>query len=189
MIESTDQPLHAPGERSLWIGIFGLTLLVGGLVAALAAFPQALRLAALDGLDVSGLPRLHAVLNGTTALLLAGGYVAIRNGRRMIHMSIMCTCFALSCVFLISYVMYHSQAPATHFGGGGWIRPAYFFILITHISLAPILVPFVLFTVSRAARGEFPMHRRLARWTLPMWMYVSVTGVLVYLMMAPYYPS
>jgi putative membrane protein len=186
MIESTNQQVSASSERSLWLGIFGLTLLIGGLVAALAAFPQALR---LDGLDVSGLPRVHASINGTTALLLAAGYAAIRSGRRRTHICLMCTCFVLSCLFLISYVTYHSQAPQTHFGGVGWIRPAYFFILVTHISLAPILVPFVLFTLSRAARGELVKHRRLARWTLPIWMYVAVTGVLVYLMMAPYYTA
>ena len=186
MSEAVGHPLSTPSERSLTIGIFGLTLLVGGLVAALAAFPQALR---LDGLDVSGLPRLHAVINGTTALLLTTAYAVIRNGYRRTHICIMCVCFILSCLFLISYVTYHSQAPQTHFGGVGWVRPTYFFILITHISLAPILVPFVLFTLSRAVSGEFVKHRRLARWTLPIWMYVAVTGVLVYLMMAPYYPS
>jgi len=186
MIGSTVARLNASNERSLRIGIFALTLLVGGLVAALAAFPEALR---VDGLDVSGLPRMHAIINGTTALLLAAGFIAIRKGARRTHICIMCTCFVLSCLFLISYVTYHSQAPQSSFGGVGWIRPTYFFILITHISLAPILVPFVLLTLSRGARGELVKHRRLARWTLPMWMYTAVTGVLVYLMMAPYYAS
>ncbi len=160
--------------------------MVAGTVAALAAFPQAVR---LDGLDVSGLPRLHAVLNGSTALLLMAGYGAIRSGRRTLHRSIMITCFVLSCLFLVSYVTYHSQAPQSHFGGTGWIRPVYLFILITHISMAPIVVPLVLLTLSRALRGDLVKHRRLAKWTLPVWMYVAVTGVLVYLMMAPYYPA
>ena len=184
MIESTDREENPPSERSLWLAVLALTLLVGGLVAALAAFPQAFK---LDGLNVSGLPRMHAIINGTTAVLLAAAYVAIRSGRRKTHIGLMCTSFVLSCLFLISYVTYHSQAPQSHFGGEGWLRPTYFFILISHISLAPILVPFVLFTIARAVRGEFARHRRLARWTLPMWMYVAVTGVLVYLMMAPYY--
>ena len=130
---------------------------------------------------------MHAIINGTTAILLASAYIAIRSGRRKTHISLMCTSFVLSCLFLISYVTYHSQAPQSHFGGEGWVRPTYFFILITHISLAPIVVPFVLFTLARAVRGEFVKHRRLARWTLPIWMYVSVTGVLVYVLMAPYY--
>ena len=184
MTEAAESPPGGPSELTLWVGIFTLTLLVGGLVAALAAFPQALR---LDGLDVSRLPRLHAFMNGTTAVLLAAGYLAIRSGRRKTHLRLMSMSFALSCLFLISYVTYHSQAPQAHFGGVGWVRPAYFFIFITHISLAPILVPLVLFTLSRAVRGELAKHRRLARWTLPVWMYVAVTGVLVYLMMAPYY--
>jgi len=186
MVVSTDQGMDGPSERSLWIGVLALALLVGGLVALVAAFPQALR---LDGLDVTGLPRVHAAMNGTTALLLTAGYVAIRTGRRKAHICLMSTSFVLSCLFLISYVTYHSQAPQSHFGGVGWIRPAYFFILVTHISLAPVLVPFVLFTLARAIRGELVRHRRLARWTLPIWMYVAVTGVLVYVMMAPYYPS
>jgi len=93
------------------------------------------------------------------------------------------------CVFLASYVIYHSQAPASHFGGEGWIRPVYFSILLTHVSLAAVLLPLALFTLSRALRGELERHRAVARWTLPVWMYVTVTGVLVYWMMVPYYIS
>ena len=186
MGESTRGPLRNYGEGAFRIGIFVVTVLVGGLVATLAAFPQALR---VDGLDVSGLPRFHAILNGTTAALLASGYLAIRRGRRTTHLRLMTVSFALSCLFLLSYVTYHSVAPRASFGGVGWTRSVYFFILITHIALAPVLVPLVLFTLSRAIRDELHKHRRLARWTLPVWMYVAVTGVLVYLMMAPYYAS
>lgn len=183
---STERPLRTHSERALWIGIAGLSALVAGLVAALAVFPQALR---VEGLDVSALPRFHAILNGTTAVLLTCGYLAIRRGRRTTHLRLMSLSFALSCLFLLSYVIHHSTAPKASFGGVGWTRPAYFFILITHVSLAPVLVPLALFTLSRAIRGELPKHRRLARWTLPVWMYVAATGVLVYLMMAPYYPT
>ena len=183
---SAERPLRTYSERAIWIGISGLSVLVAGLVAALAVFPQALR---VEGLDVSALPRFHAILNGTTVALLTCGYLAIRRGRRTTHLRLMSLSFALSCLFLLSYVLYHSTAPEVSFGGVGWTRPAYFFILITHISLAPVLVPLVLFTLTRAIRGELPKHRRLARWTFPVWMYVAATGVLVYLMMAPYYPT
>lgn len=182
--ESVEKPLRGLSEVTLRIIIYGLSIVVAGLVTTLVAFPQVLR---VEGLDVSGLPRLHASINGATAVLLAFGFLAIRSGRIKVHLRLMSLCFALSCVFLVSYVLYHSQAPTTHFGGEGWIRPVYFGILLSHIILATVVLPLALFTLSRALRGELTKHRRLARWTLPVWMYVTVTGVLVYLMMAPYY--
>ena len=179
-----EKPLGGLSELTLWVVIYSLTFVVTGLIILLIAFPQALR---VEGLDVSGLPRLHASINGVTAVLLGLAYVAIRNRRIKTHLRLMCLCFALSCVFLASYVIYHSQAPPAHFGGEGWIRPVYFSILISHVSLAVVVLPLALFTLSRALRGELERHRRIARRTLPLWMYVAVTGVLVYLMMAPYY--
>ncbi len=176
--------LERLSERALAILIYGLAAIVCGLVVILITFP---RLVAIDGLDVSALPAFHATLNGAAGLLLAMGFVLIKRGNVVWHQRVMVTAFTLSCVFLLSYVVYHSQAPAAHFGGEGWVRPLYFFILITHIVLAPVVVPLALYAVARALRGEFGRHRRVARWTFPVWMYVTVTGVLVYLMMAPYY--
>ncbi|MFI5135616.1 MAG: DUF420 domain-containing protein, partial [Chitinophagales bacterium] len=95
--------------------------------------------------------------------------------------------FILSAIFLISYVVYHSLAPETHFGGEGIIRPIYFFILITHIILAAVIVPLVLITLTRALRKRYDRHKKIARWTFPLWLYVAVTGVIVYLMLRPYY--
>ena len=170
--------------RSLATVVFGLSALVVGLVVLLITAPKVVR---VEGLDVSGLPRFHATLNATTTLLLATGYLLIRNGKVEAHRAAMVGAFLLSVVFLLSYVVYHAQAPVTRYGGEGLIRWVYFFVLITHVVLAPVILPLALYTVARALRGELPRHRRIARWTLPLWLYVTVTGVAVYLMMAPYY--
>jgi putative membrane protein len=141
----------------------------------------------IEGLDVSGLPAFHALLNGACAVLLVGGVWAVKEGRIEAHRLAMVGAFALSTVFLLSYVTYHAQVPSTPFGGEGWIRPVYFFILITHIALAPVILPLALYAVLRAFRAEYGRHRKVARWTFPLWLYVAVTGVLVYLFMRPYY--
>ncbi len=171
-------------ERALaWI-IYGLTAVVCGLVVVLMASPESLR---FEGLDVSLLPAFHATLNGTCAALLVAGYLLVRRRRLRAHQLAMAGAFILSCIFLISYVIYHSQSAGGTFGGEGWIRPVYFFILISHIALAPVVLPLALYAVVRALRGELGKHRAVARWTFPVWLYVAVTGVLVYLFMAPYY--
>jgi putative membrane protein len=171
-------------ERALAVLVYGLSGVVCLLVALLVVFPSTLR---VEGLDVSALPRFHAVLNGTTAVLLLAGYLAIRARRIPWHRAAMVSAFTLSCVFLISYVLYHSQAPESSFGGQGWVRPAYFTILVSHIALAPVVLPLALYSVIRALRGEITRHRRVARWTFPLWFYVAVTGVVVFLLMSPYY--
>jgi putative membrane protein len=164
--------------------VYGLSTVVCLLVLVLILSPQLLR---IEGLNVSGLPRFHAILNGSTAILLAVGYFLIRRKEILWHRRAMVGAFSLSCVFLISYVIYHSQAQTSAFGGEGWIRFVYFFILISHILLAPVVLPLALYSVIRALRGEFARHRRVARWTFPVWLYVALSGVTVYLMMSPYY--
>jgi putative membrane protein len=176
--------LRSVSERTLSVVVWGLSTVVVGLVTILMVTPQLLR---FEGLDVSGLPRFHAILNGTTALLLATGVVLIRRKRRDAHRNAMVAAFTLSSIFLISYVIYHSQVPSSRYGGEGTMRSVYFFILVTHVVLAAGILPLALFTVTRAIRGEFGKHRRIARITFPLWLYVTVTGVLVYVMMAPYY--
>jgi putative membrane protein len=171
-------------EGGLRLLVYGLTVVVCGLVVVLIAFPGLL---AVEGVNVSVLPAVHATMNGTTAVLLLVGILLIRAGNRRWHQRVMITAFGLSCAFLLSYVVYHSQAPATSFGGEGWVRPVYFTILISHIALAPVVLPLALFAVLRGLRGEFGRHRKVARWTFPVWIYVAVTGVIVYLMMMPYY--
>jgi len=124
---------------------------------------------------------LNATLNGASAILLAAGYAAIRCGKRNLHKTLMVTAFVVSCAFLVSYLVYHIRIQQViHFSGQGWIRPVYFTILISHTILAVVIVPLILITLRRAYLGRFDKHRLIARWTLPLWFYVSVTGVIVY---------
>lgn len=129
------------------------------------------------------LPTLNAALNATSAVLLATGYAFIRRGRIHVHRACMLAAFAVSTAFLVSYLYYHAQVGTTSFRGQGWIRPVYFGILFTHTALAAAVVPLVLVTLTRALRGRFERHRAIARWTFPVWLYVSVTGVVVYLIL------
>ncbi len=184
-LASESNLLKSVSEKSLSLVIYALSLVICLAVAFLIYFPQALSVG--GGLDVSYLPRFHAFLNGSCTLLLIAGYVAVRRKQYNIHRTLMVACFLLSSIFLVSYVVYHSQAPATKFGGEGIIRPIYFTILITHIVLAAAILPLALFTISRSWRGEFAKHKKIARITLPIWIYVTATGVIVYFMIAPYY--
>jgi len=126
------------------------------------------------------LPGVNATLNATTAILLAIGYRLIRRGHRRAHRAVMLSAFGVSVLFLVSYLWYHAHAGTTRFPGHGWIRPVYFAILLSHTVLAAAIVPLVLVTLARGLRADFPRHARLARWTLPAWLYVSVTGVVIY---------
>jgi uncharacterized membrane protein YozB (DUF420 family) len=130
---------------------------------------------------------LNASLNGTSAILLACGYVAIRSGKIAVHKAFMISAFAVSSVFLVSYLLYHYRVGHVAFQGQGWIRPVYFVLLTTHTILAVVIVPMILVTLRRAWIGRFDRHRVIARWTLPLWFYVSVTGVIVYLMVYQIY--
>jgi putative membrane protein len=136
---------------------------------------------------LSFLPPIYASINGLTAILLVSAVIAIKNGNRKRHERLMTSAIACSVVFLIMYVAYHMSSDSTKFGGEGWIRYVYFFILITHILLSIIIIPLVLFTYVRALSQSFDRHKKLARITFPLWLYVAVTGVVVYLMIAPYY--
>jgi putative membrane protein len=136
---------------------------------------------------LSFLPPIYAAINGITALLLIFAVRAIKNGNRDLHEKLMKSAIACSLLFLVMYVAYHLTADSTRFGGEGIIRYVYFFILITHIALSVIIIPLVLFTYVRALSQRFDKHKKLARITFPLWLYVAVTGVIVYLMIAPYY--
>jgi putative membrane protein len=141
----------------------------------------------LLGLDVGTYPFFHAVINGLTAVLLAVGYTLIKNNKMNLHRNVMMSAFVLSVVFLVSYVISKISHEPVPFGGEGFMRYLYFFILISHIVLSGIIVPLVLFTMYRALTGQYEKHKKIAKWTFPIWMYVSVTGVLVYIFMQPYY--
>jgi putative membrane protein len=134
-------------------------------------------------------PTLNATLNASSAALLTAGYFFIRGRRIDAHKKCMLAAVACSAVFLVSYVIYHLQVGSVRFQGQGWIRPFYFTLLGTHTILAATVVPLALVTVTRSLRGNFERHRAIARWTLPIWLYVSVTGVIVYFMLYHLYAA
>jgi len=136
---------------------------------------------------LSFLPPIYAGINGLTAVLLVLAVRAIKKGNRVLHEKLMTTSIGCSVVFLVMYVAYHMTADATKFGGEGFIKYVYFFLLITHIILSVTIIPLVLFTYVRALSKDFDRHKKLARITFPLWLYVAVTGVIVYFMIAPYY--
>ena len=176
---SVRTPLRVPKTRAGW--------LIGG-VSALVVLSVAVLLAAPRGetpgrFDVSALPRLNAALNGASAILLAVAYFFIRHRRAKAHRACMLSAFTLSALFLTSYVIYHVFAGSVAFAGPAWIRPIYLAVLISHIALAAIVLPLALTALYRAWRGRFVRHRQVARWTLPIWLYVSVSGVVIYLML------
>jgi len=137
----------------------------------------------------SVLPHLNATLNALSFVLLSSGYYFIKRKRVQAHRNCQLAALTASVVFLISYIVYHAHHGATRFTGQGIARPIYFTILTTHTFLAAVIVPFVIITARRALRGDFARHRAIARWTLPMWLYVSITGVVVYLMLYHLYPA
>lgn len=171
--------MRAESDRSFWIfnavvstaaiGFLGWLLLVreGGGVDA----------------DLSFMPGVNAGLNATSTVLLVLGLAAIRSGRREVHKRLMVSAFAASAVFLIGYVLYHYAHGDTRYQGEGAVRIVYFTVLITHVLLSIVMLPMILTTFYLAARERFTTHKKLARWTLPIWLYVSVTGVVIYLML------
>jgi putative membrane protein len=134
-------------------------------------------------MTVHDLPAINASLNATSGTLLAIGYLLIRARRIDQHRACMIAAFTTSSLFLICYVLYHAQVGSVPFTRHGFVRPLYFTILITHVTLAVIIVPMAIITLSRGLKARVPQHRRIARWTLPIWLYVSVTGVLVYVLL------
>lgn len=134
-------------------------------------------------MEIADLPALNATLNAVASLFLITGYALIRNQRRDAHRFCMLSALVTSAVFLISYVVYHANAGSVRFQGTGAIRLVYFAVLIPHIILAATVLPLALITTARGLRGDYGRHVRIARWTLPVWLYVSVTGVIVYVML------
>lgn len=135
------------------------------------------------------LPPIYASINGITAILLVFAVIAVKQGKLVLHKKIMTTCIGLSLMFLILYIAYHMTSDSTKFGGEGPMRYIYYFILISHILLSIIIVPLVLRTFAKAYLNKIEAHRKLARYTFPIWLYVAVSGVVVYLMISPYYGS
>lgn len=142
------------------------------------------------GVDVEPLtflPPIYATINGLTAVVLIIAVIAIKNGNRKLHERLMKFAIVLSVLFLLMYIAYHMTSESTSYGGEGSVRYLYFFILITHIILSIVIIPLVLFTYVRALAERFDKHKKLAKITFPIWLYVAITGVIVYLMISPYY--
>ena len=166
--------------------IITLSVLIPIAVALLMWFPDVFVIDS-NTIDFSSLPFFHAVLNASTAILIFTGYVLIRNKKAQLHKAAMLSAFVLSSVFLISYVISKLTNAPVPFGGEGFIRPLYFFILISHIVLSVPVLPLALLSIYRGMTGEISKHKKLVKWTFPIWMYVAITGVLVYVLMSPYY--
>ena len=165
--------------------IIAVSIIIPVVVAIL--FGVKLRDFGYDVAPLTFLPPIYATTNGITAVLLVLAVIAIKNGKRKTHELLMTSAIALSVAFLVMYVAYHMTSDSTPFGGEGAIRYIYFFILITHIILSIAIIPMVLITYVRALAKTFDRHKKIARITFPIWLYVAVTGVVVYLMISPYY--
>lgn len=141
----------------------------------------------ITGYDFTFLPPIYAGINALTALLLITAVIAISRGNRKLHEYLMKTSMGLSLLFLVMYVIYHMTSSPTLYPGTGWLKGIYYFILITHVTLSVAIIPLVLFTFVRGMVGNFERHKALAKYTFPLWLYVAITGVIVYLMISPYY--
>ncbi len=166
--------------------IISLSVIIPIVVALLMLFPDVFHIAS-ETIDFSSLPFFHAILNGSTAALLLTGFVLIKNKKTNLHKISMVSAFILSSIFLLSYVTSKLTNSPVPFGGEGVIRYIYFFILISHIILSIAVLPLALFSIYRGITGEFEKHKSIVRYTFPVWMYVAITGVLVYILMSPYY--
>ena len=156
-------------------------------LAVAALFGVNLRKLGFNVEPLTFLPQIYATINGLTALVLIASVVAIKNKNRKLHEQLNTFAMFCSLVFLLLYIAYHMTSDSTKFGGEGAIKYVYYFILITHIILSIIVIPFVLTTFMRAKLGNFPEHKKIAKFTFPLWLYVAITGVIVYLMISPYY--
>jgi putative membrane protein len=165
--------------------IIALSIIIPLAVAAL--FRINLRDFGFDVEPLTFLPPIYASINGLTAVILLIAFWAIKNKKIVLHESLMQTAIGCSVVFLVMYIAYHMTSDSTKFGGEGVIKYVYYFILISHILLSIVIIPFVLITYVRAITNDFERHKKIARFTFPMWLYVAVTGVIVYLMISPYY--
>ena len=175
----SNQKPNTSNKYTIWIWI--LSIVIPLVVAVLFTIR-------IPGVERMGfLPPIYATINAVTALLLVIAVFQIKKGNRVLHERLMKTAIVLSALFLILYVMYHMTSDSTPFGGEGYIKYVYYFILLTHIVLSIVVIPIVLITYVRAISGNFPAHKRIARITFPLWLYVAVTGVIVYILISPYY--
>lgn len=172
-------------ERKYRKLITALSIIIPLAVAAL--FGVNLRKLGFNVEPLTFLPPIYATINGITALVLIAAVIAIKNGKRKLHENLNTFAILCSLAFLLMYIAYHMTSDSTKFGGEGLIRYVYYFILISHILLSIVVIPLVLTTIMRAKLGDFEKHRKIAKITFPIWLYVAITGVVVYLMISPYY--
>ena len=166
--------------------IISLSIIIPIVVALLMIFPDVFYIESTT-IDFTSLPFFHAVLNGSTTILLISGYVLIKNKNTSLHKISMLTAFFFSSLFLISYVISKLTNSPVPFGGEGILKSVYFFILVSHILLSVAVLPLALFSIYRGMTGEINKHKKVVKWTFPIWIYVTITGVLVYIFMVPYY--
>ena len=178
-----DQNSHTDKKYNKWIVVLSIVI---PLVVALL-FGVNLRDFGFDVKPLTFLPPIYATINGFTAVILMIAFWAIKNKRIVLHENLMTTAIGCSAAFLVMYVAYHMTSDSTKFGGEGFIRYIYYFVLITHILLSVFIIPFVLITYVRAISNNFERHKKIAKITFPIWLYVAITGVIVYIMISPYY--
>ncbi|PIC97404.1 hypothetical protein CSV69_00330 [Sporosarcina sp. P26b] len=171
-------------KRNYRPAIIAISIILIGAIGVLAGMPGVENFTAFD---ITILPLLNAIFNSFTFVFLVGALVAIMNKNVKVHQRFIYAAFGTTALFLVTYVSYHFLSESTPFGGSGFMAGFYYFILITHILLAAAIVPLALTSVARAWNMEIPRHRKIARWTMPIWLYVSFTGVLVYILISPYY--
>lgn len=164
-----------------------IILSLSAVVFSLVVLMRKIKLQIDFGFDTHLLPAISAIINSVVALLLLSGLLFVRRKMFLLHKRIMLSAVFCSVLFLVTYVMYHFTTVETSYGGIGPMKAFYYFILFTHITLAGLILPFILFAVYRGLTGEYDRHKKLTRWVWPVWFYVSVTGVIVYLMISPYY--
>ncbi|WP_144460821.1 DUF420 domain-containing protein [Siminovitchia fortis] len=171
-------------KRNYRPAIIAISVVLIGAIAVLAGMPG---MEDFDAFDVTILPLMNAILNSFTFLFLSAALIAILKGNVKVHRRFIYAAFVTTFFFLITYVTFHYLSPSTPYGGAGLLAGIYYFILITHILLAAAIVPLALTSVARAWNMENERHKKIARWTMPIWLYVSLTGVLVYIMISPFY--
>lgn len=178
-------PILKKNDKQARLLIYTVSFVVFAAVAVLSKVKLEVDL----GFDIHVFALINAVINSAVSILLVWALVAVKNKNYQLHKNIMFGAILLSVLFLVSYIAHHLLAGDTIYGGEGNIRYFYYFILITHIFLAAIILPFILFTAYRSLTGEYASHKKLAKYTWPLWLYVSVTGVIVYMMISPYYSA
>lgn len=178
------KPDSTPGQRNYTPWVVTLSIVINAIVVLLIVMPKADR---FDHLDLTFLPMMNAIFNSFTTVFLIAAFYFIRRKNVKMHRRFIFAAFTTTALFLVTYLTYHSLAESTSYGGEGLLKYIYYFILISHIILAAAIVPLALLTLARGLNMQVEKHRKIARWTMPLWIYVSITGVLVYLLISPYY--